>query len=169
MTKILLPNLKSGSPSRVIDINSEAHRFGGLNIRDLTWAKRPYIGLRGYGAAKTAQLLTILEYAMRFDDSGVTFNAMHPGAVRTEIGMNNGLLYRLYNRYILHWFLKDPVLSGEAIYYLAAAPELDRISGKFFNQTIEEKPAPYTINPELSEKIWTISEELIAPYLEENP
>jgi len=140
-TKILFPNLKAGAPSRVIDINSEAHRFGGLNIHDLNWAKRPYIGLRGYGAAKIAQLLTMREFAHRLEGSGVTVNAMHPGAVRSAIGMNNGLLYRLYSQYILSMFLKDPAIAGNAIYYLAAAPEMDGISGRFFNQTIEEKPA----------------------------
>jgi len=169
MTKVLLPNLEAGSPSRVIDINSECHRFGGLNLKDLTWAKRLYIGLRSYGAAKTAQLLTVQEYARRLSGSGVTVNAMHPGAVRTEIGMNNGFLYRFYNRHILRLFLKDPEISGEAIYYLAAAPELAGISGKFFNQTIEEKPAPHALNPVMAEKVWAVSEQLIAPYLEENP
>jgi NAD(P)-dependent dehydrogenase (short-subunit alcohol dehydrogenase family) len=167
ITKILMPNLQAGAPSRVIDINSEAHRFGGLNIHDLKWEKRPYIGLRGYGAAKIAQVLTMQEYARKLDGNGVTVNAMHPGAVRTEIGMNNGLLYRLYNRYLLRLFLKDPISSGNAIYYLAAAPELAGISGRFFNQTIEEKPAPYVINETLGEKIWEISENLIAPFLEE--
>jgi len=167
ISKILLPNLQAGTPSRVIDINSEAHRFGGLNIHDLNWAKRPYIGLRGYGAAKIAQLLTMQEFARKLDGSGVTVNAMHPGAVRSEIGMNNGLLYRLYSKYILRWFLEDPSISGEAIYYLSAAPEMGGVSGRFFNQTIEEKPASYVVNQALGEKIWKISENLIAPFLEE--
>jgi NAD(P)-dependent dehydrogenase (short-subunit alcohol dehydrogenase family) len=167
ISKILLPNLQAGAPSRVIDINSEAHRFGGLNIHDLKWAKRPYIGLRGYGAAKIAQLLTMQEFARKLDCSGVTVNAMHPGAVRSEIGMNNGLLYRLYSQYILRWFLKDPCIAGEAIYYLAAAPEMEGVSGRFFNQTIEEKPASYVVNKELGEKIWEITEKLIAPFLKE--
>lgn len=167
LTKILLPNFQAGAPSRVIDINSEAHRFGGLNIHDLNWAKRPYIGLRGYGAAKIAQLLTMQEFARRLEGSGVTVNAMHPGAVRSAIGMNNGILYRLYNRYILSMFLKDPSIAGNAIYYLAAAPEMEGISGRFFNQTIEEKPAPYIIKSEIRRSIWAISEQMTAPYLEE--
>jgi NAD(P)-dependent dehydrogenase (short-subunit alcohol dehydrogenase family) len=107
------------------------------------------------------------EFARKLDGSGVTVNAMHPGAVRSEIGMNNGLLYRLYSKYILRLFLEDPSISGEAIYYLAAAPEMGGVSGRFFNQTIEEKPASYVVNQALGEKIWEISENLIAPFLEE--
>ena len=163
ITRVLADNLKSGAPSRILDINSEAHRFGGLNIQDLTWARRPYIGLRAYGAAKIAQLLAAWELADQLKGSGVTINAMHPGAVRTNIGMNNGILYRLYNRFILRWFLKDPAISGEAIYYLAAAPELEKVSGRFFNKTIEEKPASHALDRGLGGKVWEISEQLIMP------
>ena len=81
--------------------------------------------------------------------------------------MNNGLFYRLYSRYLLRWFLKDPEQSAESIYYLAADPSMEKVTGKFFNQTIEEKPAWYTIRPEKRQAIWEHSEALIEPYLKE--
>lgn len=165
LTNLLLENLKNGAPARVIDISSEAHRFGGFNINDLNWKKRPYIGLWAYGAAEIAQLQTASYLAEKLKDSSVTVNAMHPGAVRTNIGMNNNFFYRFYSRYILRWFLKDPRLSAKAIYYLAAAPEMETITGEFFNQTIEEKPAWYTIKPEMRQPIWEHSLELVKPYL----
>ena len=161
ITSVLIPNLKAGAPARILDISSEGHRFGGLNIHDLRWEHRPYIALRSYGAAEMAQLLTSRELARQLKGSGVTVNAMHPSAVRTNIGMNNGIFYRLYNRYILYWFLKDSAVSGEAIYYLAAAPELEKVSGKFFNQTIEETPAAHARNSDMGHKIREISEKLI--------
>jgi retinol dehydrogenase 13 len=161
LTSLLIPNLKDGSPSRIIDISSEAHRFGGLNIKDLNWKKRPYVGLWAYGAAKIAQILTMQKMALQLNGSGVTVNAMHPGAVRTNIGMNNNIFYRFYSRYILYWFLKEPKTSGESIYYLTAAPEMEAVTGKFFNQTIEEKPAWYTVRPNLKQKVWEMSENLI--------
>jgi NAD(P)-dependent dehydrogenase (short-subunit alcohol dehydrogenase family) len=164
---LLEKNLKSGSPSRIIEINSEAHRFGGLQVNDLDWTKRIYIPLRAYGAANIAKLLTAMELAERLRSSGVTVNVMHPGEVRTNIGMNNPILYRLYNHYVLRWFLKDPAIAGDAVYYLAAAPELQNITGKFYNKTIEEKPASYILKKETQRKIWEISEHLIRPYLEE--
>lgn len=167
LTNLLISNLKNGAPSRVIDINSEAHRFGGLAINDLDWRKRPYVGLWAYGAAKIAQLHTAKIFAEQLASSRITVNAMHPGAVHTNIGMNNNIFYRFYSSYILRWFLRDPALSGKAIYYLAAAPELETVTGKFFNRTIEEKPAWYTIKPEMGKKVWNISTNLIAPFLRE--
>ena len=160
LTQLLLDRLKSSAPARIIQVNSQGHRFGGLDLDDLTWARRRYKGLQGYGAAKTAQLLTVWELADRLAGSGVTINAMHPGAVKSNIGMNNGLLYRLYNRIVIRPFLKDPAISGDAIYYLAAAPEMADVSGKFFNLTIEEKPAAHALDHAVGKRVWAISEAL---------
>lgn len=166
LTRLLVEPLKRGSPSRVLFISSEAHRFGGFNINDLNWRKRPYIGMFAYGAAKIAQIHTAHVFAEQLKDSKVTFNIMHPGAVRTNIGMNNGFFYRIYSRYILRWFLKDPAQSGDAMYFLAADPSLEQITGQFFNQTIEEEPAWYAVKPGLRKVVWDRSEELVQPYLE---
>jgi retinol dehydrogenase-13 len=160
LTRLLLQRMIESAPSRIIQINSEGHRFGGLDLDDLNWDKRRYKGLQGYGASKVAQLLTVWELADRLKGSGVTINAVHPGEVKTNIGMNNGFLYRAFNRYIIRWFLKDSVTSGNAIYYAVAAPEMAEISGQFFNQTIPEKPAAHALNRELGKKVWTISEKL---------
>lgn len=159
-TRLLLERLLASAPARILQINSQGHRFGGLDLEDLDWARRRYRGLQGYGASKTAQLLTVWELAERLQGTGVTVNAMHPGAVATNIGMNNGWLYRFYQRYLLFPLLKGPQISGEAIYYLAAAPEMAGISGKFFNQTIEEKPAAHALDRETGKRVWQISEEM---------
>jgi NAD(P)-dependent dehydrogenase (short-subunit alcohol dehydrogenase family) len=159
--------LVASAPARIIQVNSQGHRFGGLDLTDLDWARRRYRGLQGYGAAKTAQLMTVWELAEYLEGSGVTINAMHPGEVRTEIGMNNDLLYRLYNRWVIRWFLKDPVISGEALYWLAAAPEMVGISGRFINQTIDEVPARHARDRAVGKKVWELSERMtgLAPLL----
>lgn len=160
ITHQLMDTLIASSPARVIQINSEGHRFGGLNVNDLNWDKRHYIGLRGYGASKTAQLYTVWEWSERLKGSGVTINAMHPGAVKTNIGSNNGKLYRWFLRNITWRFLKEADISGEAVYYLAAADELANVSGKFFNLTTLEKPARHALDKEVQKVIWQKSLEL---------
>jgi NAD(P)-dependent dehydrogenase (short-subunit alcohol dehydrogenase family) len=160
LTRLLLNRLIESAPARIIQVNSQGHRFGGLDLSDLNWERRRYRGLQGYGASKVAQLLTVWELAEQLAGSGVTINAIHPGEVRTNIGMNNGTLYQLYQRYLIWWVLKEPIISGEAIYYLAAAPEMQTVSGRFFNQTIEEKPAPHALDRMLGKRVWAISEQL---------
>jgi retinol dehydrogenase-13 len=159
-TRLLLERMIESAPSRIIQVNSEGHRFGGLKLDDLDWGKRRYRGLQGYGASKTAQLLTVWELADRLKGSGVTINAVHPGEVATNIGMNNGILYQWYQKYLLFPLLKDPRISAEALYYFAAAPELSMTSGKFFNLTTEEKPAAHALDRITGKHIWDISENL---------
>lgn len=159
-TRLLLERMIKSAPSRIIQVNSEGHRFGGLRLDDLDWAKRRYRGLQGYGAAKTAQMLTTWELAEQLNGSNVTINVVHPGEVATNIGMNNGFLYRAYQKYFLFPLLKDPKISGEALYYLSAAPELNNTSGKFFNLTNEEIPAKHARDREIGKRIWDVSEKL---------
>ena len=160
LTMLLLDPLKKSSQGRIIQVNSEGHRFGGLNMDDLDWKKRPYIGLRAYGASKTAQIMTVMTLAERLKGSGVTINAMHPGGVRTGIGSNNGLLYRAWLRGVVWHFLKDPAISGEALYYLAAAPELTDTSGKYFYLTIDEKPMLHALDETVRAAVWEKTMEL---------
>lgn len=167
LTALLLGPLSRSPQGRVIQVNSEGHRFGGLNLQDLEWKKRPYIGLRAYGASKIAQIATVMELAERLAHTGITFNAMHPGAVRTGIGSNNGQLYRAWMRLAVRQFLKDPAMSGEALYYLSAAPELSRTSGKYFYLTLDAQPLQCLRDGELRAAIWeqTLRRAGLAPEL----
>jgi len=157
LTRLLLERLRQSAPARIIQVNSEGHRFGGLDLGDLDWRRRRYKGLKSYGASKIAQLMTVWEFADRLQGSGVTINAMHPGDVRTNIGNNNGPLYRWWLHNVTWHFLKDPVISGEALYYLAAAPELTDVSGRFFHLTIDEKPAALALDREKGRAVWDLS------------
>jgi NAD(P)-dependent dehydrogenase (short-subunit alcohol dehydrogenase family) len=161
-TRLLLDRVIESAPARIIQVNSEGHRFGTVHLDDLAWEHHRYTGLKSYGAARTAQLLTVWELAERLAGTGVTINAMHPGAVRSNLGMDrqNNFIYKVYKRYFLSLFLKPPEISGEALYYLGAAQEMAEVTGKFFNLTIEEKPAAHALERELGKKVWQVSETL---------
>ena len=161
VTSLLLKRMVESAPSRIIQVNSEGHRFNGLKIDDLNWEKRKYGGYGGYGASKTAQLMTVWELNDLLQGKGVTINAMHPGAVKSNIGTNNGTLYNLFSKYLIQPTLKKPEISGDAIYYLASSPEMEGVSGKFYNLTNEEIPAPHALNRELGKQIFQRSKELV--------
>jgi retinol dehydrogenase-13 len=159
---VLMDKLKSQENSRIILVNSEGHRFAvwGLRLDDLNWEKRRYSGLKSYGSAKLAQLLSMIVFNDHFKDSGVTINAMHPGAVKTETGHENGPVYRWFKRNFLDKTLKSAELSAEAIYYLSVSKDVEAISGKFFNLTKEEEPTPPALDEEEAYKLWGISMEM---------
>ena len=147
---------------RIIFVNSEAHRFAvsGLYLDDLAWEKHHYTGLKSYGAAKMAQLLSMIKFTEYFKDTDVTINAMHPGNVKTNSGQNNGKFYKWMKSVFIDKTAKSPEVSAEALYFLGVSRALDNISGKFFNLTTEEEPAPPAFDKEEAEKLWLLSCEL---------
>ncbi len=159
MNYLLKEKLKSQGKARVILVNSEGYRFAawGLRFDDLDWAKRRYGGLKSYGTAKLAQLLSMLCFNEYFEGSGVTINAMHPGAVSTSAGKDNGPLYQWYKKNILNKTLKPVSIAAEAIYYLGVAKEVETISGKFFNLTTLEELAPPALDMENAGILWDTS------------
>ena len=158
----LKEKLKKENRARIIYVNSEGHRFAlaGVHLNDLDWKRHFYTGLKSYGAAKTAQLLTMQRYNEHFSDCSVTINAMHPGNVRSNMGTNNGRVYRMIKKKVVLSSAKDPVISAKALYYLAASKEVEKISGKFFNLTTEEKPAVHARDKGAVEPVWNKSLEL---------
>ena len=85
---------------------------------------------------------------------------MHPGAVLTNVGNNNGPLYRWFQDTFVRKNLDDVEISGLALHYLAAAPQVWEVSGRYFNLTHEEKPAPHALDRELGRQVWEVSNEI---------
>ncbi len=153
---ILREKLKAQEKARIIMVGSEGHRFAawGLRLDDLNWEKRRYTGLKSYGSAKLAQLLSMIVFNEYFSETGVTINTMHPGAVKTDTGQENGPVYRWYKRNFLDKTLKSPEISAEALYWLGVSKEMENVSGKFFNLTTEEEPAPPARDREVAYELW---------------
>jgi short-subunit dehydrogenase len=158
----LVGKFKAQEKARIIVVSSEGHRFAawGLRMDDLMWEKRRYSGLKSYGSAKTAQLLSVLLFERLFNGSGVTINAMHPGAVKTDTGQDNGAGYKWFKKNVLDRALRSPEISAEALYYMGVSDEMDGISGKFFNLTAMEEPAPPALDIETAGELWQISLDL---------
>jgi NAD(P)-dependent dehydrogenase (short-subunit alcohol dehydrogenase family) len=143
LTHLLIEPLLQSEQGHVLMINSEGHRFNGLNLNDLGWKKRIYTGLRSYGASKSAQLLAMIELNKRLIKSNVVVNAMHPGDVKTNIGQNNGLIYRLFSRFFIIPNLKDPHTSSDAIATIITNPTFSRVRNAFYHYTTLEVVASH--------------------------
>ncbi len=155
----LIDKFKKQNGGRILFVNSEAHRFAvsGLHFDDLFWNRHRYSGLKSYGAAKTAQLLSMIKFAECFSGTGVTINAMHPGNVKTNSGQNNGRIYQFLKRLLVDSNARPIDIAAEALYYLGVSRDLDNVSGRFFNLTTEEEPAPPALDRNAGEILWEIS------------
>ncbi|MFO7881280.1 MAG: SDR family NAD(P)-dependent oxidoreductase [Kosmotogaceae bacterium] len=156
---IVKDKLKAQKAARIILVNSEGHRFAawGIKLNDLNFKKKRYTGLRAYGSAKTAQLLSVMIFDEVFRNSNVTINAMHPGNVKAGTGKENGAFYNWYKRTFIDKRARSPEISAESLYYLGASKKVEGISGKFFNLTTLEEPAPPALDMEVAKKLWSKS------------
>jgi len=159
---LLMEKLQAQDKARIIMVGSEGHRFAawGIKLEDLNWEKRRYSGLKSYGSAKTAQLLSMIVFQELLKNTGITINTMHPGAVKTGSGQENGPVYRWFKRNFIDKRLKSAEVSAEALYYLGVSREVEAVTGKFFNLTTEEEPAPPALDKEVAYELWDKSLEL---------
>lgn len=158
----LMDKLKTQDSARIVMNNSEGHRFvpWGLRLDDLSWKKRRYTGLKAYGSAKLAQLLSMHIFKEKFEGSNVTINAMHPGAVQSTSGKDNGPLYKWYKRNVLDKMLRPTEIASDSLYYLGVSKNLEGISGKYFCLTTEELPSPPAWDIDEARKLWHVSIDL---------
>lgn len=164
VTDMLAENVKQSQLKRIIQVNSEGHRFSGFPIHDPNFLKRTYTGLRSYGASKTAQLLTVWELAKRYMQDGIHIIAMHPGAVHSNIGQNNGWLYRLFKKVVIDRMLIKVDVSAEALYALASDPSLNQSNGKYYHLTTETEPAPHALPSAYAQEVLTWTEQTLAKF-----
>jgi NAD(P)-dependent dehydrogenase (short-subunit alcohol dehydrogenase family) len=141
LTQRLLGRLRASAPARIVNVASDAHRFGALDFADLQ-SERSYRSMRVYGRSKTANILFTRELARRLEGTGVTVNCMHPGAVATRLAHQNGPVLALLAR-ALSIFLRTPARGAETAVWLAVAPELAGVSGRYFADRREREPAPH--------------------------
>jgi retinol dehydrogenase-13 len=87
-------------------------------------------------------------------------NAMLPGNVKTNSGQNNGQIYKLIKRIFIDRTARSAEISAKALYYLGVSRNVESTSGKFFNLTTEEEPAPPALDKVAAEELWALSLEL---------
>jgi NAD(P)-dependent dehydrogenase (short-subunit alcohol dehydrogenase family) len=161
LTKRLLPLILKGDKPRIVNVASDNHFMSKMNIKDLHFSKR-YFVMNAYSNSKLANVLFSNELAKRLASCGVVSNALHPGFVRTQIGTKNASWLSA-----LFWKVFSAIggISEEegahTSVYLASSPEVEGVSGKYFDNSQEKKPSRLALNEELGKQLWAASEEMI--------
>jgi NAD(P)-dependent dehydrogenase (short-subunit alcohol dehydrogenase family) len=158
LTNLLLPRLRESAPARIVNVASEAHRMGRLDLDDLQ-SEKHYRAMRVYGTSKLLNLLFTVELARRLAGTGVSANALHPGAVATRLGKQNGALARLLIGLLRPFFLTPEDGAANSI-FVAASDELEGVSGKYFVKQRAVPPSRRSQRPGLARSVWARSAEL---------
>lgn len=156
LTNLLLDTLKASAPARIVNVSSRAHRDGRINFDDLE-GKRTYKGWRAYQQSKLANVLFTYELARRLEGTGVTANALHPGFVASNFGINNGWLARLL-RGVADFFAISVEEGAQTSIYLAASPEVERVTGKYFVECEPVRSADASYDTETARRLRQVSE-----------
>lgn len=157
LTNLLLDRLKESQPARIVNVSSEAHRFGELDLGDLEFRRRKYRGLRVYGVSKLLNLLFIQELARRLEGTGVTANALHPGVVNTGLGNNNPPSWLSRAMRLSKFLMRTPEKGAETAIFLAGSPEVEDETGKYWVDCREKRARDIGYNRDIQRRLWEIS------------
>ena len=154
LTTALLDCLAASAPARVVTVASDSH-YQAKGI-DFEAVRRPTVsrtGLREYAVSKLSNVLFSAELARRTEGRGITTYALHPGVVASDIWRRVP--------WPLRPLMKMRMLSTEqgaaTSLYCATAPELDRVTGRFYDNSREREPSAVA-TPELAGELWRRSE-----------
>ena len=144
LTRELLPALEASVPARIVNVASA----GQMPIDfDDVMLERDYSGVRAYCQSKLAQIMFTIDLADHLDGTELTVNALHPAT------------------YMPTKMVSSPISTleegVEATLRLVADPELDGVSGRYFNGLREAAPDPQADDPQARRRLWELSERLV--------
>lgn len=161
LTQLLMNELQRASQGRIIVVSSGAHKWGKIDIQDMEMS-RGYNVAKGYGRSKLANLLFMQELTSRLEGTNVTINAVHPGAVSTNLGIDRNTEFGRIFVNLLKPFFLTPTQGAQTAIHLATSPEVASISGKYFYQMKEATMSKFAQNPHLAKGLWLWSEQQIS-------
>jgi NAD(P)-dependent dehydrogenase (short-subunit alcohol dehydrogenase family) len=147
LTRELLPLLRAGTQSRIVNVASAAQ--SPVSFDD------PMLGndfdpMRAYAQSKLAMVMFTVSLAERLRDEGITVNTLHPGSlldtkmVRETFGSARGSA--------------EDGARNEV--YLAFSPEVKGITGGYFYEREQRRPHDQAYDADARERLWRLSEEL---------
>jgi len=172
LTRLLLPQLRSADGARVVIVSSDGHRMSDIDLDDPNWRHRPYDKFLAYGAAKTANILHMVELNRRFADDGVHALAVHPGVVATALARHMtrddfGVLRTMSgddptaDRGSVLDRISTPEQGAATQVWAAVAPQLSGTGSVYLADcAIRDDVASYAVDPDRAAHLWRISESL---------
>ena len=159
MTHLLYPALRNAEDGRVVNVASNAHSYGKINIADPGYSKN-YHGLKSNGQSKLANIYFTFEFHNQSPDDHVSAYAVSPGLVKTDIGLKHTSWL-----HTLAWKFRrrkgqTPAEGARTSVFCATDPEIAAISGKYWEECRTKEVFDSARQPELGKQLWKLSEEM---------
>jgi NAD(P)-dependent dehydrogenase (short-subunit alcohol dehydrogenase family) len=157
LTRELLDLLRASAPARIINVASNF--ASDLDLSDLQFERRAYEGRKAYAQSKACNRMLTWALARRLDGSGVSANALAPGlVVKTGLYRDASPSSRFITRLLSLVIGRSIAQGADTAIWLASSPEVEGVSGRFFEQRLEV-PCRFR-NVEAEEKLWSICAQL---------
>jgi NAD(P)-dependent dehydrogenase (short-subunit alcohol dehydrogenase family) len=148
LTLRLLPLLRRSKPARVVFVASLGQ--APMDFDD-PMLERGYSGSRAYGQSKLAQITSGFELAERLDPAEVTVTSLHPSTY-----MPTKMVLEARGSSV------DTLEAGiEATTRLAVDPELEGVTGRFYDRGRESTADPQASDPDQRKRLWALSLDLV--------
>lgn len=158
LTNLLLPQLRAGAPARIINVSSGAHTHATVDFDDLQ-AERGYEPKQVYSRSKLANLLFTYELSRRLAGTAVTANCLNPGIVATRMLADYSGVPFLGGGFA-STFGASPEAGAETSIYLAASPEVEGVTGKYFERKKPVASSRQSYDEAAARRLWEVSERL---------
>jgi NAD(P)-dependent dehydrogenase (short-subunit alcohol dehydrogenase family) len=155
LTMLLLDRIKQSAPARIVNVASEAHRFGSINFDDPGGEQR-FRTISAYSQSKLANILFSYELARRLAETGVTVNCLHPGGIASGLWTNNGPLAQFMMK-VGRLVLKTPEQGARTTIYLASSPEVEGVTGKYYSNCNEKTSSRESYDLNIARRLWDVS------------
>jgi retinol dehydrogenase 14 len=160
LTNLLLDLIVKSAPARIVNTSSVGHRSGTMDFDDLAFGRERYSIVKAYGRSKLANVLFTRELARRLAGTGVTVNAVHPGAVSTNI-WSHAMWWMRPVLAIAKLFMITPKEGGERLLYLAVSPEVEGKTGGYYENNRLVAPSPLAQDDGAASRLWEVSSRLV--------
>jgi NAD(P)-dependent dehydrogenase (short-subunit alcohol dehydrogenase family) len=155
LTLLLLDHLGKSVQGRIINLSSSVYIAGKFDVNDLQSETR-FSTFSAYSDSKLLMLLFTIELAERLRETGITANAVHPGVVRTPLMLQAPGIFRLV-AYLALPFALSPQKGAATSVYLASAPEVKSISGRYFTSSRASRFKTAFNTPDQRNLLWELS------------
>jgi retinol dehydrogenase 14 len=155
LTHLLMNELRTAPAARIVNLSSEAHRYGTMEFGDIGY-ERGYNPLKSYARSKLANILFNYELARRTADTNIIVNTLHPGAVRTNFGKElSGMAGFVFKH--LDIFMRSPEKGAETVIWLASSADVKGMSGKYFRDKKEIRSSKISYDEGVARQLWNVS------------
>ncbi|MGG7306125.1 SDR family NAD(P)-dependent oxidoreductase [Curtobacterium sp. AB451] len=164
--------LAAAPRARIVALSSSGHGSSPVVFDDLFFRRRPYVPGLAYAQSKTANVLFAVEAGRRWADDGITANACMPGGIWTGLQKHWDPEVLAATKASAADVVKTPEQGAATSVLLATAPELDGVTGRYFEDCHEATVVdritdglhgvlPWALDPAAAERLWDVSVALL--------